>query len=395
MIPLYYKASLLLTGVFSLLVALLLRAYAPKEATPARLLSRYFALLAYPVFLTYLVASGLIYEVPHLYRTGIIAIFCYIPVGWMYMRSVTGNGNPSWRDAWHFLPPLIYILDFTPFFLWSGAEKMKALQSGGLGYSIILFRESAVFPAGFYLTLKYGLAAFYWFLQLRLLRSFYQPNDGGFREKNKKLITWLMVFLTCQVTTFIIPPLSLLGEEYAAYEYMIYLFMIGGICALAAAALFFFPEFLYQLKHPEGITENTSTFAAAHIYPGRTKPPGLTQEKQQEIAAAIREHFSLRQPFLQQQYTLPKLSLETGIPAQYISLYMNEEEKMNFNDFVNTYRIRYCLTLMNGEDAGKYTLETLARQSGFNNRNTFTQAFKKVTGATPSAYARNLQKGNF
>jgi AraC-like DNA-binding protein len=39
----------------------------------------------------------------------------------------------------------------------------------------------------------------------------------------------------------------------------------------------------------------------------------------------------------------------------------------------------------------KITLEALAYQSGFNNRNSFTLSFKKFTGQTPSEYIRQLK----
>ena len=50
---------------------------------------------------------------------------------------------------------------------------------------------------------------------------------------------------------------------------------------------------------------------------------------------------------------------------------------MNYSDFINRYRVSQSREMiMNGEWKYK-TLEAIASEAGFNNRNTFTAAFKK------------------
>jgi AraC-like DNA-binding protein len=39
-------------------------------------------------------------------------------------------------------------------------------------------------------------------------------------------------------------------------------------------------------------------------------------------------------------------------------------------------------------------LETIANEAGFNNRNTFISAFKKVTGIKPSEFLKDIKLGN-
>jgi AraC-like DNA-binding protein len=75
-----------------------------------------------------------------------------------------------------------------------------------------------------------------------------------------------------------------------------------------------------------------------------------------------------------------------------LSAFNNKHYKMNFNDFINEYRVAYCKEkLLNGECKHK-KLEAIAGESGFNNRNTFTSAFKRVTGMNPSDFLRNMKR---
>jgi len=118
----------------------------------------------------------------------------------------------------------------------------------------------------------------------------------------------------------------------------------------------------------------------------------LTEARMTEIDEAIRRHFEEKKPFLQHGYSLRQLSEETRIPLHHLSAFINKHYKMNFNDFINEYRVAYCKEkLLNGECKHK-KLEAIAGESGFNNRNTFTSAFKRVTGMNPSDFLRNMKR---
>jgi AraC-like DNA-binding protein len=118
----------------------------------------------------------------------------------------------------------------------------------------------------------------------------------------------------------------------------------------------------------------------------------LTETRMNEIDEAIRRHFEEKKPFLQHGYSLRQLSDETRIPLHHLSAFINKHYKMNFNDFINEYRVAYCKEkLLNGECKHK-KLEAIAGESGFNNRNTFASAFKRVTGMNPSDFLRNMKR---
>jgi len=118
----------------------------------------------------------------------------------------------------------------------------------------------------------------------------------------------------------------------------------------------------------------------------------LTETRMIEIDQAIKKHFEDKRPFLQHGYSLRQLSDETRIPLHHLSAFINKHYKMNFNDFINEYRVAYCKEkLLNGECKQK-KLEAIAGESGFNNRNTFTSAFKRVTGMNPSDFLRNMKR---
>lgn len=97
----------------------------------------------------------------------------------------------------------------------------------------------------------------------------------------------------------------------------------------------------------------------------------------------------------EQEFTNPKLSINYLAKTlhtnnKYVSKAIGSTTGMNFNSFINTFRIEKAKELLRSKEAYKYSLETIAERCGFNNATTFYQTFKSNTGLTPSTY-RNIR----
>jgi len=117
-------------------------------------------------------------------------------------------------------------------------------------------------------------------------------------------------------------------------------------------------------------------------------------EKKVMIIRRLSEIMEQQKPYLDEAYNLKALAGELKLHQYQLSAFLNHELGMNFNDYVNRHRVRYCEELIRKGDADKLNLKGLASKSGFHNRNTFTTAFKKFTGHTPSAYSKRYIKSN-
>ena len=119
----------------------------------------------------------------------------------------------------------------------------------------------------------------------------------------------------------------------------------------------------------------------------------ISSKRMAEIEETIRKHLDEKKSFLQHGYTLKMFSEETQIPVHYLSGFINKYYKMNFNDFINEYRIIFSIDKLLKKEWMYKKLETIANESGFNNRNTFISAFKKVTGVLPSEFLKDIKLG--
>ncbi len=103
---------------------------------------------------------------------------------------------------------------------------------------------------------------------------------------------------------------------------------------------------------------------------------------QNQIIQILEEEEVFKNPELRMRYFSDKLQIN---PNQ-LSIIINKGFKKNFNDLINEYRIKDFLSKVDAPDFEKYTLLSLALDSGFNSKSTFNRAFKKNMGVTPRQY---------
>lgn len=90
--------------------------------------------------------------------------------------------------------------------------------------------------------------------------------------------------------------------------------------------------------------------------------------------------------FKNPELTLAELAKKLDTNMSLISKTINQGFNMNFNDFINTYRIEAIKQAFEKGEHKKSTLLGIAFDCGFNSKATFNRAFKKNTGFSPKEY---------
>jgi len=89
--------------------------------------------------------------------------------------------------------------------------------------------------------------------------------------------------------------------------------------------------------------------------------------------------------------SIEEIAHRMKVNRTYLSRAINRCTSNNFNAYINEYRIKEAVRLMSN-DSDKYSIEGFAFEVGFNDRKTFYNAFKKMTGLSPSDFRSNLLK---
>lgn len=113
--------------------------------------------------------------------------------------------------------------------------------------------------------------------------------------------------------------------------------------------------------------------------------------EQKAVAGRLISLFNNDKPFLNPSLTICEVASMLYTNRSYLSRLLNNHIGLNFNEFVNSYRIDYAMNLF-FEDA-TIDLKEMCRRSGFRNQSSFNSAFKQYTGITPGDWCRRLKKG--
>lgn len=91
--------------------------------------------------------------------------------------------------------------------------------------------------------------------------------------------------------------------------------------------------------------------------------------------------------FQKKDLHISDVAKEAASNRTYVSNYINQELKLSFSDYINTYRIRYAQSLMT-MPGSSLSLSEISERSGFANEVSFYRNFKKIAGTTPAGWLK-------
>ena len=114
-----------------------------------------------------------------------------------------------------------------------------------------------------------------------------------------------------------------------------------------------------------------------------------------DIVSAIEnklKQFEKDKAFLNSDITLSTLAKNFDSNTAYVSKVINYCKNKNFNHYINDLRIVYAVQRLREDTKFRsYSMNAVAKDSGFNSERSFSRAFTKYTNITPSYFIRKLQ----
>ena len=108
--------------------------------------------------------------------------------------------------------------------------------------------------------------------------------------------------------------------------------------------------------------------------------------KQNEIKERLEEYFEKNKPYLNKKISIKEVARKLFTNKTYLSKVINENMGVNFNQFVNSYRMKEVDNLLK-EDA-HIGMKELCNKSGFGCMATFVVAFRLYKGAPPAEWCK-------
>ena len=111
-----------------------------------------------------------------------------------------------------------------------------------------------------------------------------------------------------------------------------------------------------------------------------------------EHVAKLKDLLVNQRRFLDPTISLEQVADQIGVSKSHLSRLINSEMEMGFNDFLNSLRVEEAKSYLEHPDFANYTLLAIGLEAGFNSKTTFNNAFRKITGQTPSEYRNSLSQ---
>jgi AraC-like DNA-binding protein len=334
------------------------------------------------IFVNFSLISKLIFHWPFMYRMGHVCILIFITMPYLNVVFHTKHRLWKWYDLLHLIPLLIFLLDYGHVLLMTNEQKVAILREEVNNLNLLgQFRQSKYIGPGFHEKFRSVLFSFYWVGQVVLFTK-WSRSQKVLTPQDRIWKVWTMVFLVFQCGMFMPFYLNLLGiasfNPYHVTNSFVVIWLL-----LSSISLFFFPSLLYGNVY-QGVNGKAKKGT-------KTKVAAREDQKFEELMRLVEMQMDGRELFLTQAYTINDFSKDIEIPVYQISKTLNDFKGVGFLDFVNQKRIQYCVSRIRNGEWLHYSIESIASNCGFSNRNTFTRAFKKFQGCFPSEFIKTIE----
>lgn len=267
------------------------------------------------------------------------------PALWLFFRSEQAGGLPGKR-FWWWLPAVTEItLEFAGYYihLYTG-RKISFLSSGAW------FAATEVLP----------VVAMCVVLIMCVINN--HPAASVAQGRFQKKQFFLVVFTA----------LTVLWAIESLLQVNVFAVTAGLLCAL-----------LLLLGHI--VYFRPSFFEPVVVEKGRVVSDAFAGYDEGKSVRALQQLFEQQKIHLRSRLTVEEVGQELGLPHRYVSFLINHVHQSNFNHYVNCFRVQEVMERMKNPGEQQKTLLGIALDSGFSSKSSFNQAFKTITGETPSA----------
>ncbi len=331
------------------------------------------SIIAFDVFLCY---TGLMKYVPYLNDSTEPLVLLIAPLTYLFVYSLLARETISIKKFWfHGIPSILYFLTQIQYYLQPNAIKINAYLGAyfpdmrridtpkDIDYSYLIikdeFRWLILFSFMVYIILSARI----------ILKNIYHKN------KSSAIDTSVNKYQFSRNVTF------------SLFIFFVLIFMVylnfeddGG-----DHYIFIFYTIIVSLTTFLLLVESrvfTTSWIADKYETTTVKNDLISIEK-------IETFVKSEAYYLSQSASLKDLSKALNANPNYVSQIINAGAQLNFNDFINQYRINEAKKRLIDKTYNQLTIEAIGESVGFKSKATFYNAFKKHVAMSPKAYIRS------
>jgi len=291
--------------------------------------------------------------------TSVVLIFPLLfgPLMLLYLKSLKEFKSKA-SDWWHFVPFAFFFVHSLPIYFGLEISSMP-------GFLKQLYNNNLMITSTVILNLHLAVYS----IGLIIIERNEQYKRAKVIEEWIQTVTWLFVGFTLSfISYYIMLATNVLRLEYdymVSFTMSIIIYYIG-YNGYKIPALFTG----FEMAESQGKYHRST----------------LTEMAAASLENRIKDYMVNSKPYLDNDLRMQNLANNLGFSVHYLSEVINRRLKQNFSDFINSYRIKEAIKMLKDPDYENEKIINIAYDSGFNNKASFNNAFKKHTGMTPGEY---------
>lgn len=304
------------------------------------------------------------------------------PTVYFYIRSITQPNRAFQKvDFWHYVPFLSWVAYELFVLLFDSLQPGFWDEQNGWWLKNIHF----IYVSPFQVLLSYLSRVLYFAFSIQLYWNYRRRIQSYFSNLYRVELNWVGHFLliycialfglqiTFEMITEMISPLHWTQSFWA--------FLATALTAYYLGMQGYFRDITALFALTGKAEVNTLLQPAT---PEKASRPDKTDQQQLE------QLMSGQQPYLEPDLTLGELAQKAGMPTNQLSHLISASFGMNFNDYINRYRVEAVKKAIRSGEHQQKSLLGIALDCGFNSKATFNRTFKKFTQSSPSEYAQRV-----
>jgi len=335
----------------------------------------------------FMLGSALFFGINILRNTGYMKVYNYLhifyislsfisfPIAYFYFRSLTLFNERNTRDFLHFLPAILMLfLGSLLFFMLDYNQRLLFLKH----------TAQHPFPMGNDFTL---LNVFFWCFKIiyffqsiiysakiwKILKKHNKALNDVFSDASAYELNWVKTIL---LIILIWTSLALVGHFFIMHK----LEALSNLNYIIDISISILIAGFYILGSNQ---ESIPSLKTNNIIPDE-------KTNNHHLKNSLLQVFEEKQIFLNKSLTIWDVCREINSNRTYISNLINEEFKLNFNSFVNKYRVEMAKKMLSDEKFTKYSIDGIAQLCGFNSIASFNRAFLKFENLSPGKFRKEF-----
>ncbi len=313
-------------------------------------------------------------------------ILLLAPLIYFYVKSVTEVGFTFKRKDWrHFIPVGVYIGIKVFILIYDAAQ--PGFSETQNGYLVENFEWKYLEP--FNLVLSSVQMILYLAFSFQLLYVYKIKIRHFFSNTYKLELNWLRNFLLLYAFLFVYSVFEIIVDSAIVdlnWRQTWWYHLISALVIIYVGVKGYFTD-TFRLLEVSVVKGLHGLSKEEHLARNTTEISISTEMREQK--EMIANYFKLDHPYLNPDLTLVQLANDLNMSRSELSEVINKGYQLNFNDFVNQFRIENVKKMIDEGKHEQLSLLGIAFDSGFNSKATFNRVFKKFTATSPSDYVKS------